>query len=53
MQGGGHVSLKVGKRVDISGVLALVINAIAGINFVRIALWDVMFCIIWPMLFLY
>jgi hypothetical protein len=50
---GGHISLKVGERIDISGVLAPVIHAIVGINFVRTASWEAMFCIIGSMLFLY
>jgi hypothetical protein len=50
---GGHVNLKVGKRMDIGGVSALVILAMVGLNFVRTAPWEVMFCIIWPMLVLY
>ncbi len=31
---GGALSLKVGKRMDIGGVLALVILAMVGLNFV-------------------
>ncbi len=49
---GGHTSLKVGERIGISGVSPPVIHAIVSINFVRSASWEVMLCIIWPMLFL-
>jgi hypothetical protein len=38
--------------MDIGGVLAPVILAMVGLNFVRTALWEAMFCIIWPMLVL-
>jgi hypothetical protein len=39
--------------MEIGGVLALVILAMVDLNFVRTAPWEAMFCIIWPMLFLY
>jgi hypothetical protein len=50
--GGGHISLKVGKRMDIGGVLALVILTMVGLSFVITANRGAMFCIIWPMLVL-
>jgi hypothetical protein len=50
---GGHISLKVGERMDIGGVSALVILAMVGLNFVRTASWEAMFCIFCPMLVLY
>jgi hypothetical protein len=39
--------------MDIGGVLAPVILAMVSLNLVRTALWEAMFCIIWPMLVLY
>jgi hypothetical protein len=36
-RGGGHISLKVGERMDIGGVSAPVILAMVGLNFVRTA----------------
>ncbi len=50
--GGGHISLKDGERFDIGGVSAPVILAMVGLNFVRMALWEVLCFMIWPMLFL-
>ncbi len=50
---GGHESIKVGKNLDIGGVSAPVILAMVDLNFVRTAPWESMFCITWPMLFLY
>ena len=51
--GGGHISLKVCGIMDIGGVSAPVILAMVDLNFVRMAPWEAMFCIIWPMLFLH
>ncbi len=38
--------------MDIGGVLAPVILVMVGLSFVRTAPWEVMICIIWPMLVL-
>ncbi len=38
--------------MQIGGVSALVILPMVGLNFVRMAPWEAMFCIICPMLFL-
>ena len=48
-----HLSLKVGKEMDIDGVVALVIHAMVDLNFVKTASWKVLCFIIWPMLFNY
>ncbi len=45
-----QISLKVHGDMDIGGVVALVILAMLGLNFVRTAPWVAMFCKIWPML---
>ncbi len=47
-----HISLKVHGDMNIGGVVALVIVTMVGLNFVRKASWEAMFCIIWPMVFL-
>jgi hypothetical protein len=39
--------------MDIGGVVAPVILAMVGLNFVRTAPWEAMFCLIWPILFVY
>ncbi len=41
---------KDGERFDIGGVSAPVILAMVGLNFVRTALWAVLYFMIWPML---
>ncbi len=48
---GRQISLKVHEEMNIGGVVAMVIHPIVGLNFVRTAPWEAMFCIIWPMLF--
>jgi hypothetical protein len=48
-----QISLKVHGDMDIGRVVAPVILAMLGLNFVRTAPWEAMFCKIWPMLFLY
>jgi hypothetical protein len=46
-----QISLKVQGDMDFGGVVALVVLTIVGLNFVRKAPWEAMFCIIWPILF--
>jgi hypothetical protein len=48
-----QISFKVNGDMDIGGVVALVISAMVGLNFVITLPWEAMFCLIWPMLFLY
>jgi hypothetical protein len=48
-----HMSLKVHRDMDIGGVVALVILTMVGLNFIRTTPWEAMFCLIWPMLFVY
>jgi hypothetical protein len=47
------MSLNVGERMDIGEVSAPVILTMVGLNFVRRAPWEAMFCINWPILVLY